>query len=370
MSEPLRAVLTVTVETRKNSDYYFDHDDLLANVIPWIESSLSDRDDIAKVTITAQPPTTEPTLRDRIAEALVDWAYRSTDRKYTALRRDETVRANAYSRADAVLAVLPAPVDRAAVLREAAEVAESFDIDASPQSVAAELRRLGAETLAAEPSADRCDTEFIGGGQCTKPAGHRPPGSDNPCTPRYTADTITDNALDTLYRDLAGLREELGGRDEEARERWVQKQEEQLGIKWADFRAGNWQMDLAAGRDFAAAYVAAARALLGDAPNYSETKLEFDVKIAESPELYTLVVQRHGPGVLTPHEARQRAEGELARVQAAIERVRALHVPMQLEGQAWCNECCVGRTTSLRTAEWVALFPHPCPTLAALGDTE
>lgn len=147
--------------------------------------------------------------------------------------------------------------------------------------------------------------------------------------PRYTADSITDDALDALYAnaskgwrrgdiwkakaveieaDRDQLLAELGGRDEEARERWLQKQEEQLGIKWADFRAGRWEMDLAAGREFAAAYVAAARALLGDAPNYSQTKLEFDVKIAESPEIYTLVVQRHAPGALTPHEARQQAE--------------------------------------------------------------
>ncbi|MFI8351260.1 hypothetical protein [Streptomyces sp. NPDC085596] len=88
-----------------------------------------------------------------------------------------------------ISAVLPAPVDRAAVLREAADVAESFDIDASPQSVGAELRRMADAIPADELSVDRCDTKFVGGGQCTKPAGHRPPGSDAPCTPRYTADT-------------------------------------------------------------------------------------------------------------------------------------------------------------------------------------
>ncbi|MFF9129143.1 hypothetical protein [Streptomyces sp. NPDC014806] len=141
---------------------------------------------------------------------------------------------------------------------------------------------------------------------------------------RYTASTITDDALEQLYTELEELRDELAGRDEEARERWLRKQEEQLGIKWADFRAGRWEMDLATGRDFAAAYVAAARALLGDAPNYSETKLEVDVKIAESPELYTLVVQRRAPGVLTPHEARQRAEARAEAAEAAIDRVRAL----------------------------------------------
>ena len=67
---------------------------------------------------------------------------------------------------------------------------------------------------------------------------------------------------------------------------------------------------------------AAARAMLGDAPNYSETRLSMDVKVAESPELYTLVVQRHGPGVLTPHEARQKAEAERDRLAGLVAAVR------------------------------------------------
>ncbi|WP_282204504.1 hypothetical protein [Kitasatospora fiedleri] len=46
-----------------------------------------------------------------------------------------------------------------------------------------------------------------------------------------------------------------------------------------------------------------------------ETRLEFDVKVAESPEIYTLVVQRHAPGALTPHEARQRAEARVAELE-------------------------------------------------------
>ena len=111
---------------------------------------------------------------------------------------------------------------------------------------------------------------------------------------------------------------ELDGRDEKARKRWVKKQEKQLGIKYADFRTGAWEMDLAMGREMAAAYVAMAKTLLGDAPNYTETKLMFDVKIAESPETYTLLVQRHAPGALTPHEARQRAEQQADALQAKV----------------------------------------------------
>ncbi len=55
-------------------------------------------------------------LRDRIAEALMQWAEGNNDPKYAAYRRSATVTKNAYSRADAVLAVLPAPTARAAVL--------------------------------------------------------------------------------------------------------------------------------------------------------------------------------------------------------------------------------------------------------------
>jgi hypothetical protein len=121
---------------------------------------------------------------------------------------------------------------------------------------------------------------------------------------------------DRLRAENEELAAELGARDEKARKRWIKNQEKQLGIKYADFRAGRWEMDLAMGREMAAAYVAMAKTLLGDAPNYSETKLEFDVKIAESPETYTLVVQRHAPGALTPHEARQRAEADRDRLRA------------------------------------------------------
>ncbi|GAA0704822.1 hypothetical protein GCM10010193_69780 [Kitasatospora atroaurantiaca] len=129
--------------------------------------------------------------------------------------------------------------------------------------------------------------------------------------------------LDRLAAERDELLAELDGRDEKARKRWIKNQEKQLGIKYADFRAGRWEMDLAMGREMAAAYVAMAKTLLGDAPNYTETKLEFDVKIAESPETYTLVVQRHAPGALTPHEARQRSEAELGRVRAELATVQA-----------------------------------------------
>ena len=128
--------------------------------------------------------------------------------------------------------------------------------------------------------------------------------------------------LDRLQAENTELATELGARDDKARKRWIKNQEKQLGIRFADFRNGRWEMDLAMGREMAAAYVAMAKTMLGDGPNYSETKLEFEVKIAESPELYTLVVQRHAPGALTPHEARQRAETEVA----VLRRLLAEHI--------------------------------------------
>ncbi|MET9813196.1 hypothetical protein [Streptomyces sp. NPDC006355] len=63
-------------------------------------------------------------LRDRIAEALIAWTYRGKDPEHGGIL--ETVRANAYSRADAVLAVLPAPTNRAAVYAEVAELVRSM----------------------------------------------------------------------------------------------------------------------------------------------------------------------------------------------------------------------------------------------------
>jgi hypothetical protein len=65
-------------------------------------------------------------LRDRIAEALMRWAERNNDPKYAPIRRPDTVTANAYGRAAAVLAVLPAPADRAAILRDAADAYDAI----------------------------------------------------------------------------------------------------------------------------------------------------------------------------------------------------------------------------------------------------
>ncbi|WP_416975626.1 hypothetical protein [Streptomyces sp. 4F14] len=68
----------------------------------------------------ASPPADRTALRDRIAEALVRWAYCGQDPDpETGIL--ETVRVNAYSRADAVLAVLPEPASSAPTLAAALE---------------------------------------------------------------------------------------------------------------------------------------------------------------------------------------------------------------------------------------------------------
>jgi len=143
------------------------------------------------------------------------------------------------------------------------------------------------------------------------------------------ADTLYDALYAiTPYAERHFADERQGLRDavtavlaESAAQTWIQKQLEETGIRAMDFRNG-LHMELEPARELLAAQVAAARAMLGDAKNYSETKLEFDVKIAESPELYTIVIQRHGPGVLTPHEARLKAEARVAELEDELRHVR------------------------------------------------
>ncbi|WP_327655721.1 hypothetical protein [Streptomyces sp. NBC_00483] len=154
---------------------------------------------------------------------------------------------------------------------------------------------------------------------------------------RHTASSINDQALDELYAERDALLVELGGRDEEARDRWIEKQLAETGLKAMDFRNG-MAMEIEPARELVAHWVGAARAMLGDAPNYTETPIEMEVKVGESPERFAFVLQRVAPGALTPHQARQRAEEradqaeELLRiahdtsnrVEASLDRVRAL----------------------------------------------
>jgi hypothetical protein len=78
-------------------------------------------------------------------------------------------------------------------------------------------------------------------------------------------------------------------------------------------------MELEPAREMVAHWVGAARGMLGDAENYSETPVEMVVKVAESPETFAFTLQRVGK--VTPHQARQRAEQERDRLRAALEKV-------------------------------------------------
>lgn len=117
--------------------------------------------------------------------------------------------------------------------------------------------------------------------------------------------------------DLNAVVEELVRNS--AVEAWSERIMSEMKIKSMDFRKGV-VMELEPAQEMAAAWVAAARGLLVEAENYSESTFveppndparasySMDVSIPELPERYTLTVQRVAPGKLTPHEARLRAE--------------------------------------------------------------
>ncbi|MGW1246956.1 hypothetical protein [Streptomyces sp. NPDC002535] len=132
-------------------------------------------------------------------------------------------------------------------------------------------------------------------------------------------DELTSEQLDALYAERDALLAELDGRDEEARERWIQKQLNETGLKAMDFRNG-MAMEIQPARELVAHWVGAARAMLGDAPNYTETPIEMEVKVGESPERFAFVLQRVGK--LTPHQARQRAEERAEQAEATLTTVR------------------------------------------------
>lgn len=129
-------------------------------------------------------------------------------------------------------------------------------------------------------------------------------------------------------RRLGGLRFALADAaleafDADAQQRHVDELMEATRIRSMQIRDGGFEMDIDAARELTTEYVAAARAMLGDAENYSETPVEFTVGLAGQPERYVLIVQRAGK--LTPHQARRAAEAERdelrARVEAVIERL-------------------------------------------------
>lgn len=114
--------------------------------------------------------------------------------------------------------------------------------------------------------------------------------------------------------------------DEEAVNRMAGQFVAETGIRAMDFRNGA-SMDLEPSKTLVAHWVAAARTWLDSygAVNYTETevtvadtmdKVSMEVKLAGEFERFAFILQRVGPGKLTPHEARKRAEAEYERLMA------------------------------------------------------
>jgi hypothetical protein len=92
----------------------------------------------------------------------------------------------------------------------------------------------------------------------------------------------------------------------------------QAHLKGMSVEDGAALLELESPREIVIAWVWAARQMLGDAPNYSETRIDFpkhsmEVKAAGEVDRYVFTVQRAGK--VTPHEARMAAE---ARITAAL----------------------------------------------------
>ncbi|MBQ0947675.1 hypothetical protein [Streptomyces sp. RK76] len=107
--------------------------------------------------MTAQQSADQTTpLRDRIAAALYDHSHPGWALSFPDLDQDQ--RDTYLARADAVLAVLPAPVDRRAVLREAADRIDRTELpqddvdcfDNGARWATKLLRRMADETAATE----------------------------------------------------------------------------------------------------------------------------------------------------------------------------------------------------------------------------
>ena len=165
-----------------------------------------------------------------------------------------------------------------------------------------EMETLSADLAAAEEAIARQDTE---------------------------AETAIDDALTEATEEIAALREraeqaeaDLARRDDAAAEALAG----QTRIRELSVKDSGINLDLIPPHEIALLWVHAARGMLGDAPNYSETPVEWpreamsmEVKAAGEYESFVLTVQRKGK--ITPHEARQAAEAERDQLSAQLDRV-------------------------------------------------
>lgn len=143
-----------------------------------------------------------------------------------------------------------------------------------------------------------------------------------------------ENARDQLAARL----DDLG---DQAVERMADRLVEDMRLRSMEIRGGSFDMDITEAQEMTALFVGAARTMLGDAENYTETPIGFPkahvdltVKVAEEVEWYVLTVQRKGR--LTPHEARKRAEKER---DEALERVADLEA--QLAEMTRCRDAAI-----------------------------
>lgn len=119
--------------------------------------------------------------------------------------------------------------------------------------------------------------------------------------------------------------------DEETVRRLSAKLIAETGLRAMEFRDGA-SMDLEPARDAVAVWVGIARGMLGAAPNYSETRIDYGledppgyemtVKLAGEFDRYVFRLQRAGK--LTPHEARMQAEQRAETAETELARIRGI----------------------------------------------
>jgi len=107
--------------------------------------------------------------------------------------------------------------------------------------------------------------------------------------------------------------------DEEATRRYCAEMIDQTHVTAMGVDAGGG-LDMKVARDVALGWAGAARTLLGDAPNYCESVMEFG--LPEKGERYAFTIQKIGK--LTPHQARMQAENARDEALAEVERLRDL----------------------------------------------
>lgn len=103
--------------------------------------------------------------------------------------------------------------------------------------------------------------------------------------------------------------------EDEAIDRMAEHFVNETNIRSMDFRNG-MSMELEPARALAANWVGAARAMLGDAPNYCETPIEMTTSLAGEVEEFVFILQRAGK--LTPHTARLLAEERADETEAEL----------------------------------------------------